>query len=228
MLLELSYPFAVDQPKWPTNPLTSFVLDASTKRGDINNCSTITHHMHNGTHVDAPLHFNPDGKSIDQIPIEDFMYRAPLCVKIPKEKGGRIHVEDLKPYEAQLKESDILLVYTGYADLRASRPSAFIDDFPCWGVDAAEYLRKGFPQLKAIAMDVLSVDSAVTGGAEGYPAHHAILDTGAEHPERTLLIFEDVNTKKLFEHGGQPKAIYAFPVRFTGLEAAPISMVAEF
>ena len=228
MLLELSYPFGIDEPKWPTNPNDSFVLDASTDRGDFNNCSTITHHMHNGTHVDAPKHFFHGGKSIDQIPIEDFCFHAPLTLKIPKGKGERIRRADLEPFEAEIAKCDILLVYTGYADLRYAKPSAFIDDFPCWGEDAARYLRKGFPQLKAIAMDVLSVDSAVSGLAEGFPAHHAILDTNEENPERTLLIFEDVNTKKLYEAGGKPKAIYAFPLRFKGLEASPISMVAEF
>lgn len=227
MLLELSYPFGMTAPKWPTNPNDSFVWDACTDRGDVNNCSTIRHHMHNGTHVDAPKHFFHGGRSIDQLPIEDFCYRAPLVLKIPKEKGGRITKADLEPHEEQIARCDILLVYTGYADLRAANPAAFIDDFPCWGADAGAYLRKRFPKLKAIAMDVLSVDSATTGLAEGFPAHHAILDEDAAHPERTLLIFEDVNTKALYEAGRPAKAIYAFPLRFAGLEASPIAMVAE-
>ncbi len=226
MLLELSYPFAGNEPKWPTNPNDSYVWESSTRRGNDCNASTITHHMHNGSHVDAPRHFTKDGLTIDQIPIENFCYEAPLVIKIPKSKGGRIRKADLEPYKDQLINCDILLVYTGYADLRYSDPKAFIDDFPCWGSDACTYLRKEFPKLKAIAMDVLSVDSAVSGTEEGFPAHHALLDVNEKNPERTLLIFEDINTKKLFEAGQTPKAIYAFPVRFTGLEAAPVSMVA--
>ncbi|NLF27076.1 MAG: cyclase family protein [Clostridiales bacterium] len=228
MLMELSYPFGICEPKWPTNPNDSFVWDACTDRGDINNASTIRHHMHNGTHVDAPKHFYPGGRAIDEIPIEDFCYRAPLALKIPKGKGGRICRADLESRADQIAKCDILLVYTGYADLRASDPRAFIDDFPCWGADAGAYLRKGFPKLKAIAMDVLSVDSAVYGAAEGFPAHHAMLDENEANPERTLLIFEDVNTRKLYEAGRPAKAIYAFPLRFKGLEASPVSMVAEF
>ncbi len=227
MLLELSYPFGMSQPKWPTNPNDYCVWDTCAERGDVNNASSIYHHMHNGTHVDAPKHFYPGGRGIDELPIEDFCYDAPLVIKIAKGKGERIDRVDLEPYAEQIAACDILLVYTGYADLRSTNPAAFIDDFPCWGADAGAYLRKGFPRLKAIAMDVLSVDSAVSGTEEGFPAHHAILDEDEAHPERTLLIFEDVNTKKLYEAGRPAKAIYAFPLRFTGLEASPIAMVAE-
>ena len=96
MLLELSYPFGPEEPKWPTNPNDSVVLDLSTSRGDICNTSTICHHMHNGTHVDAPRHFDPNGRTIDQIPAEDFLYEHPLLLHIPKGKSGRVLVEDLK------------------------------------------------------------------------------------------------------------------------------------
>ena len=227
MLLELSYPYGGSEPKWPTNPNESFVWEASVKRGDINNASTVVHHMHNGTHVDAPKHFCGSGKGIDELPIEDFYFVAPLVINIPKKKGERIGKAELELYKDQISRCDLLLVYTGYADYRLDNPKAYIDDFPCWTVEAADYLRKEFPDLKAIAMDFLSVDSSVHGVAEGFPAHHALLDTDEEHRERTLLIFEDVNTKKLFDAGKPAKRIFAFPLRFSGLEASPVSIVAE-
>lgn len=227
MLLELSYVFGAEAPKWPTNPTDSFVLDAAISRGNPNNASTITHHMHNGSHVDAPAHFVADGRHIDEIPIEDFYYTNPLVLYIPKKKGERITLSDLLPHDSRIKECDILLFYSGYADLRSEDPAAFINDFPCIREDAARYLRKECPKLKAIAMDFLSVDSSVTGVEEGFPAHHALLDKDQENPERTLLIFEDINTKKLYLADKPAKAIYAFPPRFSGLEAAPVSMVAE-
>jgi len=227
MFLELSYLFGIDEPKWPTNPNDSFVLDSSMPRGELCNASTIHHHMHNGTHVDAPRHFTRNGLTIDQLPIDQFCFDAPLVLKIPKGKGERLLTEDFSPYAEKIAACDILLIYTGYADLRASNPKAFIDDFPCFSAEGAAYLRRSFPRLKAIALDVLSVDSAVTGAADGFAAHHALLDRDETHTERTLLIFEDVNTKLLFESKTAARRIYAFPVRFKGLEAAPIAMVAE-
>jgi len=76
-----------------------------------------------------------------------------------------------------------------------------------------------------VALDSLSVDSPVTADKTGYPAHHCLLETSAAHPQRTLLIYEDVNVKKL-RNVGRLSAICAFPLRFAGLEASPVSMVA--
>lgn len=227
MLLELSYPIDALQPKWPTNPCEYSVLETNMQRGDVNNTATVHHHLHNGSHVDAPRHFCAQGKTIDVIPIEDFLFCSPLALKIEKGSGERILKAELQAYEKQLRSCDLLLVYTGYGDLRATHPSAYCGDFPSWSVEAAQYLRTEFPKLKGIAMDFLSVDNSVTGGQDGFPVHHALLDEDENHPQRTLLLFEDIDTGKLYRTGVQAKKIYAFPLRFTGLEASPISMIAE-
>jgi len=44
--------------------------------GDDCNLSEITMSAHAGTHMDAPLHFFPDGKTIDQFPVEKFVLSA--------------------------------------------------------------------------------------------------------------------------------------------------------
>ena len=41
--------------------------------GGVYNLSALSLCAHNGTHVDAPLHFFEDGKSIEQIPLEHFV-----------------------------------------------------------------------------------------------------------------------------------------------------------
>ena len=41
--------------------------------GGVYNLSALSLCVHNGTHVDAPLHFFSDGKSIDQIALEHFV-----------------------------------------------------------------------------------------------------------------------------------------------------------
>ena len=146
-------------------------------------------------------------------------------LEIAKGKGERIRYEDLKSHESEIKECDILFLYTGHSRLRDISPEDFVDNFPCMEVMAAKYLRKEFPELKAIAMDSISYDSAITGGDEGFPCHHALLETNSEQKERTLLLFEDVNIQKLLGVE-RIKEICAFPIRFSQLEAAPVAMVA--
>ena len=43
------------------------------KNGDIINLTALSMCAHNGTHVDAPLHFIADGKAIDQLPLDAFV-----------------------------------------------------------------------------------------------------------------------------------------------------------
>jgi len=225
MLIELSYILNETMPKWPTNPSEKYHVDAAPERGDANNASSVYHHLHNGTHVDAPHHFDPTGRTIDQLPVEDFYYTAPYVLELPKKKGETVDLADLRAHEREIKNCDILLIYTGYCDLRQTDPAAFADDFPSIAPDAARALRKEFPKLKAVALDFLSADSCVTASRTGFPSHHALLDYNEKNPERTLLIFEDVNVKKLL-NVENVREICAFPIRWAGLEAGPVAMVA--
>lgn len=223
MLTELSYVLGPDMPKWPTNPSEKMEKNLSFEKGDGCNASSYFHHMHNGTHVDAPGHFSPSGCMLEEVPIEDFFYTSPLLLDLPKEKGGAISLEDLKEHEAELQKADIVCLYLHSADVRESTPQSYTDNFPVISVEGAKYLRENFPQLKAIAIDVVGVDSPVNGSEMGFPVHKALLD-GDEY--RRFLIFEDVNLKKLAEIKGTVKAICAFPVRWQGAEAGPVNMVA--
>lgn len=222
-LTELSYILSSDMPRWPTNPVDRLEKDLSFEKGDPNNAFSCFHNMHNGTHVDAPSHFSRNGRTIDEVPVENFFYTAPLLLDLPKEKGESITLEELKKYEPELEKADIVCLYMHSADVRESEPQSYTDNFPVISVEGAKYLRTNFPQLKAIAIDVVGVDSPVTGSDMGFPVHKALLD-GDEY--RTLLIFEDVNLKKLAELKDPVKAICAFPIRWQGAEAGPVNMVA--
>ena len=46
---------------------------SSMEDGAVCNLTAFSMCAHNGTHVDAPFHFIPDGKTIDQIPLEAFV-----------------------------------------------------------------------------------------------------------------------------------------------------------
>jgi arylformamidase len=226
MLTEISYILSESIPKWPTNPAERPEFILSFENGDPCNASSIYHHMHNGTHVDAPKHFSKNGRGITDLPIEDFYYTSPAVITLRKGKGELISLEELSLFQEKILEADILCLYTGYADIRDKDPKAFVDDFPAISTDAALFLRRGFPKLKAIAMDVISVESSTLGPANGFPTHKAFLDALKGENTRPLLLFEDVNLKKLVEIQKPIKAICAFPIRWENAEAAPVNMVA--
>ena len=50
---------------WPDNPPVQIGFVKAIDKGDVCNVSKISMGVHSGTHMDAPLHFFQDGKSID-------------------------------------------------------------------------------------------------------------------------------------------------------------------
>ena len=146
MLIELSYPLSETTPKWPTNPDEQYYSVSDQTRGDVSTTSSVYHHMHNGTHMDTPRHFDPNGPTIEQLPIEDFYYTRPFVLRLDKKKGEMVTMQDVQAHLDELKTCDLLLIYTGYSSLRAKHPEQFMDDFPFLspqGTAAAESDRAG-------------------------------------------------------------------------------------
>ena len=226
MLIELSTVLNEKIAKWPTNPSERFETLQCMGDGDACNASSVYHSMHNGTHVDAPKHFSKNGKSIDNIPIEDFYYTSPLLITLKKGEREYITKEDLVQFEKEISKADILCVYTGFSDVKEKDTDAYVTKFPSFTYEAALYLRYNFPALKAIALDFLSADSPTEGPATGFPVHKALLDEIKSEDIRTLLIFEDVNLNRLMSIKDTIKTICAFPIRWENAEAAPVCMVA--
>ena len=54
-------------PPYDGDPKTEVELVKSMSGGDLYNLTKLSMSAHTGTHIDAPLHFAPDGKSIDEI-----------------------------------------------------------------------------------------------------------------------------------------------------------------
>lgn len=55
------------------DPTPSAERVTDMKRGELYNLSAFSMCAHNGTHIDAPLHFFEDGRSVDKIPLEYFV-----------------------------------------------------------------------------------------------------------------------------------------------------------
>lgn len=155
----LSYPIKDGEPTWPGNPTCSLQSHTSIAKGDTANTATIHLFNHYGTHLDGPMHFNPNGISLDKIPMERFFYQKPLVIDIPKKAGEKILPEDLIPYKDQIAQADFLFLRTGFWKIRKSNPSVYENNGPAVGSTAAAYLRENFPDLKAIGLDFVSLAS---------------------------------------------------------------------
>ena len=98
-LIDLSHPLAHGQGAFPADPKISIIKHGTieTHRYNISQVSFGTHH---GTHLDSMYHFMPDGKTIDQMPLEWFYGKASI-IRIPKMPDSVITVEDFLPFKHQ-------------------------------------------------------------------------------------------------------------------------------
>lgn len=223
MYLELSYPIDKDMPVYPGSPQYELIPIRRISEGDHANTSMVKMYTHSGTHVDAPYHFYDKGKTIDEIPIDHFVYEHPLIIQKELKKSQLFELNDLKDYGHNLYTADVLFFYSGYCRLR-DNPEIYEDDFPAISEEVARFIRTELLNLKAIAIDTSSIESPSMAPKTNRIVHRTLLD-GDLYNTRPLLIYEDVNIEVILNK--HIKKIYCFPLRLVGLDASPVNMVAE-
>ena len=80
---------------YPGDPKPEAQRICATEKGDLYNLTAFSMCAHNGTHVDAPFHFLPQGKTVDQLPLERFVgecYLARHTGDVTAEDAERILV----------------------------------------------------------------------------------------------------------------------------------------
>jgi kynurenine formamidase len=181
---------------------------------------------HNGTHLDAPLHFAAHGAAIDQIPIADLV--APVVVidmsdAVARNPDARLAVDDVLQWEdshGRIPDGAALFVHTGWA-ARAQDAAAYVNmdaqgvmHFP--GIDAAtiDFL-VGQRRIVGVGIDTLSVDP---GTNTTYPDHHKLFAAGKwalevligleQLPAKGATVF--VGAAKVEGATGAPARVVAF------------------
>lgn len=222
MLYELSVPYYPGMPRYDdTIPDVMYVPRTRTP-ADVNNTTMVHLFTHSGSHVDAPFHFDGKGSTIDQIPIDRFLFTKALTLRIPCEKGGRVSARDLAGLPG-IFECDMLMIYTGYSAYIADE-HVYADNFPALDITAARFLRRDCPNLRGVAIDTMSIEGS-DGCDSGFEVHHELLDEQGRG-ERSLLVFENLDLTSVVDARSFYR-VYAFPLRFVGLDASPVNVIAE-
>ena len=161
-IFDVSLPLGPTTPLYPGDP--PFVLDMyRTFAGGDSTCgSRLSMGSHNGTHIDAPLHFIENGAPVDTIPPEALV--GP-CLLVDVGEADLITREVLRPLG--LAGHKRLLFRTKNSAWIASR---FQEEFVAFSADGARYVADLGPVL--IGIDSPSLDPR---GVQGHPAHNAIL-----------------------------------------------------
>ncbi len=210
-LIDLSHLIYPGMPKIPILPEVEFhpllrIADAAPL-----NISVLTMATHIGTHVDAPWHFVPNGKTIDQLPLEQLCGPA-VVIPISRQAGEPIPAGDLE--DADVREGDIVLLHSGW-DTKFTSPDYAVH--PYLSDAAAQWLVDR--RVKLVGVDLITPDMPPGLRPPGfaYPIHHILL-------ENDVLIAE--NLANLGPIDGQRVQVYLFPIKIRDSDGGQTRAVA--
>lgn len=160
-------------PVWPGDTPFSYRLTWSKEESGSVNVGQITMSTHTGTHIDAPFHFDEEGKRVIDLDLDLYIGRARV-IHLPDPK--QIGIEELQ--SENLEGVTRLLIRTETWTDRSAFPGAI----PPVAPELAPYLaEKG---VRLLGLDLPSVDPL---DSKELPAHHALSSHGIHILEGIVL-----------------------------------------
>ncbi len=186
---------------WPGDAQPRLEWSARMEKGSSVNIGVISISTHMATHVDAPLHYQMNGASVDRYPLELFVGPALL---IDLAQISVIGPDDLTEVP---HGTERLLVRTRQSELRDDE---WRDNITYFSVEAIDMLAdRG---VKLIGSDAPSFDPTQS---RELPAHHALARHGIANLENLQLRNVPLGHYLLF----------ALPLKVLGMDAAPVRAI---
>jgi kynurenine formamidase len=229
-VIDLTYPFDGRTIYWPTSP-SAFELKklsyGDTPGGYFYSSYSLCTPEHGGTHLDAPIHFSRDGRTVDQIDVRQLV--APGIVidisrKAQADASYRLTAEDVRAWETShgpIQGGTIVLLRTGWGKRWPDRKSYLGDDtpgdasrlvFPSYGEEAARLLVKR--RVGALGVDTASIDY---GPSKDFTVHRVVMAAQVPGLENVA------NLDQVPESGAW---IIALPMKIAGGSGGPTRIIA--
>jgi kynurenine formamidase len=218
----LSHVMSAGGPVYPGDPTLSVEPKASIAGGDVANTFLLHLFNHFGTHVDGPRHFNPEGITLAEVPVERFVFVSVGLLDIPKEADELITAEEIAEALPAGERCDLLMIRTGFEKHRGAEPEFYAGHMPGLSIGAAKAIVDEMPWVGAIALDTISA-GPIAHPEDGVGAHRTLCGYG-RGDGRFVLIYEDVSMAGLKI---APVRVWGIPLLVEGLDSAPVTMVAE-
>ncbi len=151
-LIDLTHPIHPSMPVYPGTEPPVF-QQANTLEKDGFAEKRLSLFTHTGTHMDAPAHIMPEGRTLDSYEASHFVGPARV-IDLGYRADQRILPEDLHPLAEELEQLDFLIFRTGWSAHWGS--SRYFRGFPTLTVEAAEWLVRF--DLKGAGIDAISFD----------------------------------------------------------------------
>jgi len=208
-LIDLSFPLEDGQAGFPGDPSIDIATHCTYEsKGYLT--SRITLSSHHGTHVDAPLHFLPDGLPLDGLPLDQFYGPAKFIdlargSALPPRTPMTVDMFRASAY-AFLPASKVIF-RTGWSNM-AGRPEYFTDQ-PTLTVEAAEWLAER-------RIGLLGMDLPTPSTTDAARCHELLLGAGV------VLVEGLTNLAQLPNHF----TFVGLPLNLKGRDGSPVRAVA--
>jgi arylformamidase len=174
-IIDISLPITPKMPIWPGDPCPALETVTTLEHEGVQ-VSRLILGTHTGTHVDAPRHFIPGGRTIDQL---DLAALIGLCRVIELMRvEGQISRADLQQFELQSGDRVLLKTHNS----RQSAVRTFARDFVALEPSAADYLCE--QGVRLVGIDGPSIDA---WNASTFPCHKRLLGADALILENLVL-----------------------------------------
>lgn len=199
--IDVTVALSADVVRWPGDPPLELERISDFSRGDESTFSSIRMGLHTGTHVDAPLHFVPGGRTIVEMPLDVMVGRARVIESAADViSAGEIETAGIAPGER------ILFKTRNSALWRHGSRGEFREDFVHLSTEAARSLARLEPKL--VGVDYLSVSGYRNNEVE---VHRTLLEAG-------VWILESLDLSRV-EPGWHE--LLCLPLKVEGAEGAP-------
>ena len=210
-LIDLSHPLEHGQLNFAWDPKIS-VIPHNTVSSIGYNITQLSLSTHQGTHLDAPFHFYDDGKTVDQMRLDQFHGPATLIDLAPGRSLAPktpLTVEMFQPHARKFRRGAKIIYRTGWS--RGSAAGILFRRVPY--ADAG-----GGPlDCRSASIGLLGMDTP-TPSTDWLECHHILLKKGIE-----IVIVEGLtNLEKLPDRF----TFIGFPLNIKGRDGAPIRAVA--
>jgi arylformamidase len=197
-IIDISMPVYNGMIVYPGDPKVDIQKEKTFQKDGVL-VSKIEMGLHTGTHIDAPLHYLPDGKTIDQVPLESLTGNALVC-DLSSVKDC-IKAKDLEKF--LIDKGDIVFLKTWNSRInrkKFSKKYVYLDS------EGAGYLIE--KKVKAVGIDCLSIEKFASSEAV---VHKKLL-------RKEIPIIEGL---VLWHVAGGRYLTHCAPLKIKGAEASP-------
>jgi len=230
--VDLTHAFGPDTIVWPTEQDIRLIVQHAeeTAGGYYYASNRLEIPEHGGTHIDAPVHFSRDGKTLDEIPLEQLVgvgVHIDVTGPCVRDRDYLVSVRDFEQWEAahgRIPDRAVVLVETGYGRFWPSRKEYLGTElrgedgvrslhFPGLHPDAAAWLMRE-RQVKGVGIDTASIDY---GQSTTFETHVALLSNN-------VTVFENLaELQRLPDRGFD---VIALPMKIAGGTGGPLRIIA--